>query len=90
MGLVAQQQAASILSEPEALRTDRFQRLFDQVEKGGSISVQAVLEPAGGTLIQRGTLPLGSTSVKVDEGCTEAFLEASLVVSCALPRAART
>jgi methyl-accepting chemotaxis protein len=85
VGLLAQQQAAGILAEPEALRTDRFQRLFDQVEKGGSISVQAVLEPAGGTLIQRGTLPLGSTSVKVDEGCSQAFLEGALIVSCALP-----
>ncbi|KFE64760.1 hypothetical protein DB31_1778 [Hyalangium minutum] len=85
VGLLAQQQAAAILSEPEALRTDRFQQLFDQVEKGGNVSMQAVLEPAGGTLIQRGNLPLGSTALKGGEGCADAFLEGTLIVSCSLP-----
>lgn len=86
VGLLAQQQAATLLAEPEsASRAERFQRLFEQVEKGGSISVQAVLEPTGSPLIQRGALPLGSTSVKASEGCTETFLEGSLMVSCTLP-----
>jgi methyl-accepting chemotaxis protein len=87
VGMLAQDQAATILAEPEAQRAERLERLLNQVEKGGSVSLQAVLESGGGTLIQRGTLPRGIPSAKHSEaGCVDAFVEGSLVVSCALPQ----
>jgi hypothetical protein len=43
VGLLAQEQAAAVLAGPEAERTERLQRLFNQVEKGGGVSIQAVV-----------------------------------------------
>jgi len=85
VGLLAQEQAAAILEGSEAERAERLQRLFAQVEKGGHVSVQAVLEPGGGTVFQRGTLPQGSAVAKSAEGCADAVHEGILVVSCGLP-----
>jgi methyl-accepting chemotaxis protein len=85
VGLLAQEQAAAVLAGPEAERTERLQRLFNQVEKGGGVSIQAVIEPTGGTLLQRGTLPPGSMGLKHADGCVDAHLEATLLVRCGLP-----
>ncbi|HYH95186.1 methyl-accepting chemotaxis protein [Hyalangium sp.] len=85
VGLLAQDQAAAILAGPEAERPERLQRLFSQVEKGGVVSGQAVLEPGNDTLQQHGTLPPGSTSVKSAEGCVDAHIEGTLLVRCGLP-----
>ncbi len=84
VGLLAQEQTATILAGPEAERAELLQHLFSQVEKGGNVSVQAVLEPNGDPLLQRGNLPQGVGSVRASEGCVDALLSGTLVVRCAL------
>jgi methyl-accepting chemotaxis protein len=70
VGLLARAQIADILAAPEADRGPRLQRLFDEVEKGkGGVSFQAVLEPNGNPLLQRGMVPTGLGTAKPAEGC---------------------
>jgi methyl-accepting chemotaxis protein len=84
VGVLAQEQTAHIMAGPEAERAERLQHLFDQVDKGGNVSVQAVLEPDGSTLLPRGNLPQGTSALRVSEGCVDAVLSRILVVRCAL------
>jgi methyl-accepting chemotaxis protein len=84
VGLLATEQASAILEGPESEQNDRLQRLFLQVEKGGGVAVQAIIEP-GGTSFQRGVLPMGIAGLKSTDGCVDSHLEGIVVVRCALP-----
>ncbi|WP_224247926.1 methyl-accepting chemotaxis protein [Hyalangium gracile] len=91
VGLLAQEQTASILEGPEAERQERFRHLFALVDKGGNVVSQAVLEPNGSPLIQHGAaLPSGLSSSRASEGCADALIKDKdedkdvLVVRCAL------
>jgi methyl-accepting chemotaxis protein len=84
VGLLATEQAGAILTGSEAERSERLQRLFDQVEKGGEVAVQAIIEP-GGAVDVRGVLPVGFKAMKSADGCVDTLLEDVLVVSCGLP-----
>jgi methyl-accepting chemotaxis protein len=70
VGLLARAQVAEILAAPEADRLGRMQKLFDEVEKGKGVSLQAVLDGNGGALLQRGAIPAGIGGQKVHTvGC---------------------
>ena len=85
VGGLATEQASAILAAPEHEQSERLQRLFLQVEKGGGVAVQAIIEP-GGTSFQRGVLPVGITGLKsTDDGCVDGHLEGVVVVRCSLP-----
>ena len=84
VGGLATEQASAILEAPESEQGERLQRLFLQVEKGGGVAVQAIIEP-GGTSVQRGILPVGITGLKSTDGCVDGHLEGVVLVRCALP-----
>ncbi|MFL5349915.1 MAG: methyl-accepting chemotaxis protein [Hyalangium sp.] len=84
VALLAQDQTASILAGPEAERSDQLNHLFEQVEKGGNVSVQAVLEPDGNALLSRGKLPKELSAVRLSEGCKDVSRDETLVVRCPL------
>jgi methyl-accepting chemotaxis protein len=87
---LARAQAGDILAAPEAEQGPRLQRLFDEVgsDKGG-VSFQAVLEPNGSPLLQRGTLPSGINVhqvLKATEACDGKLLSGAgmILVRCAM------
>ncbi len=84
VGLLATEQARAILAGPEAERSEQLQRLFLQVEKGGAVAVQAIVEP-GGAVHLRGVLPMGFAAMKNTDGCVDQLHESILVVRCGLP-----
>ncbi|HEX8698620.1 MAG TPA: methyl-accepting chemotaxis protein [Myxococcaceae bacterium] len=71
VGLLARAQIEEILAAPEADRVPRLQKLFDEVEKGKGVSLQAVLDASGGSLVLRGTLPPGLGGLKATAGACE-------------------
>jgi methyl-accepting chemotaxis protein len=82
VGLLARAQIAEILAAPEADRVTRLQKLFDEVEKGKGVSLQAVFDSNGGSLLQRGTLPAGIGGLRgTTAGCeSKPMVGAGMVV----------
>ncbi|HLL01223.1 MAG TPA: methyl-accepting chemotaxis protein [Myxococcaceae bacterium] len=86
VGLLVRAQAAEILTAPEADRMPRLQRLFAEVDKGKGVSLQAVLDASGGSILQSGALPQGLGALKATDGCESQLMRdmGMVMVRCVL------
>ncbi|SET47670.1 methyl-accepting chemotaxis protein [Stigmatella erecta] len=86
VGLLAAPDAARRLAEAPQAGTGPLQSLFEQVEQGGRVAFQAVVEPDGALLAQRGTVPPAIRSIRAAAtGCADGHVGEAVVVRCALP-----
>jgi methyl-accepting chemotaxis protein len=88
VAMLARAQVVEILAGPEADRSPRLQKLFDEVSKGkGGVSFQAVLEANGNPLMQLGSPPTGVNvhqALKPTEACDAKLLGGMVLVRCAM------
>jgi methyl-accepting chemotaxis protein len=84
VGRLAWDHAEAILSGPDAERTARLERLFDQVQKDKVVVFQAVLDAQGAPVHQRGALPQGSAAPQANEGCVDGLAGTVQLVRCGL------
>ncbi|MDC0715173.1 methyl-accepting chemotaxis protein [Stigmatella sp. ncwal1] len=84
VALLARQEVARLLTESPEGGADRFQPLFEQVDQGGRVAFQAVVEPNGAVLSHRGTVPSGIRTLKAATGCIDGRVAEAVVVRCAL------
>ncbi|MDY7225103.1 methyl-accepting chemotaxis protein [Hyalangium rubrum] len=89
VAVLARDQADRLLEPPleqssEGERAEKLQQFFAQVETGGSLAFQAVLEPSGTPLVHRGAVPQGLGMVKADPGCDAKLTPGMVLVRCAM------